>query len=148
MMPRRTRRTGRGSSKNRCHLGITVDFSRQVAKLLKPILCGANGKRRCAQATTGASVLSGHLGVRRHESFRPRSELASAAEAIPLPKAKSWTSREPVAIKRGQVLGPLVCSASIPSQCPTQRVAMVKPSGICACPQWPVGAIPTARVTP
>jgi hypothetical protein len=25
---------------------------------------------------------------------------------------------------------------------------MIKPSGICAFPQWPVGAIPTGRVTP
>ena len=134
------------------------------------------------------------IGVRRHESFRPTGgvrlnledsnsggtlaydfpepdcwEPASAAEAIPLPKAKPRTLREHFvvpsirsrkiaraqrsnvrhredALKAFDFGNSLLGVHSVPIS--NLRVAMIKPSGICAFPQWPVGAIPTGRVTP
>jgi hypothetical protein len=131
------------------------------------------------------------IGVRRHEFFRPIGRLrlnlkysnsggtlafdfpepdcwglASATEAIPLPKAKprtlrehfvvpsirsrkiAWAQRSNVrhredALKAFDVGNSLLGVHSVPIS--NIRVAMVKPSGICAFPQWPVGAIPTGR---
>jgi hypothetical protein len=94
---------------------------------------------------------------------------ASAAEAIPLPKAKPRTLREHFvvssirsrkiaraqwsnvrhredALKAFDFGNSLLGVHSVPIS--NIRIAVVKPSGICACPRWPVGAIPTGGFPP
>jgi hypothetical protein len=95
--------------------------------------------------------------------------LASAAEAIPLPKAKPRTLRKHLvvssirsrkiaraqrsnvrhredALKALDFGNSLLGVHSVPIS--NIRVAMVKPSDICAFLRWPVGAIPTDRGAP